>query len=891
MNSLEFDTRLEGLSQKLWQNKLIWELHKRIASYLRSNDVGIDLLAEPKLYPNNMNPEGIKWITYAFSTNAVRLTDLDDDDKVRYKKLADSCLEKVTAIIDGKDAQWAEMLRLTFNNFNDGNILCGDGKIVFINWAIEDNRDKNVATELPSDPKPKQDEASAPGFLSGDKRENSGDEQSHIAKEEVVAQDEVDAQDEASAVVPDDLDNNQLHSEPIISPTTLEHEPISSTPPISDARDDKPLKEEAPKIEEVDDADEVEEESAPHIGATEKTGKKRFPWWLLILLLLLAGIISYLFGCFSPKSIPIVPGIPIAGDSVKIGLDNDSLSNIALNRLNILVKDKKVDLQEVMKTISSEFSEPDVKVIFFDTTIYRIQVQVNESKRSELKNQLKQKLSAYNVLVFDEAVYNQKLIPNDPAVSKSDEGWYLEAIGAPAAWNITQGNPDITIAILDCGFDANQEDLATKIGDTYNTVTRNASLTGNAGTMDHGTHVAGTAAAIADNGKGISGIAAKSNLLLVRVSDQNGQMMTSSIVDGVVYAIQHGADVINMSLGKYFDPRVALMPEAIQESLISTYLKDEEYFWNNIFEYADQNGVTVVLAAGNQNVVIGLDPMQRSQRVINVSSVSPNIEKSSFSNYGRRSTISAPGERIFSTLPQNHYNYMDGTSMAAPIVTGAVALFKSIKPTITTDEIIHLIQSTGRPINSPLYIGPLLQLDKALEALKSGNIPSDNLPISGNCDDITRQIDSLQHLIDQLKGLCGSNPPVSGDTMKIPPVIDNTDFMIGMYKSTTELRNTADGSKIDLYFEFFQNNYGELTLVDQEGNKYKARLKLTVVNNSIEIDQLEDAYCPQNGDYFSQYNFHFEADQYGKAYCRGQNKTNASNVPEFFLIKINRNYI
>jgi hypothetical protein len=122
-------------------------------------------------------------------------------------------------------------------------------------------------------------------------------------------------------------------------------------------------------------------------------------------------------------------------------------------------------------------------------------------------------------------------------------------------------------------------------------------------------------------------------------------------------------------------------------------------------------------------VLAGIEAMQRPELFVTVSAVDKSnrsLGKAEFSNYGPYATISAPGVGIYSSVGKNDYQIMDGTSMAAPIVTGAIALMKSLNDSLTTKQIICILQSTGLPTQG--NIGKLIQLDKALEKVKSGEI-------------------------------------------------------------------------------------------------------------------------------------------------------------------------
>ena len=203
-----------------------------------------------------------------------------------------------------------------------------------------------------------------------------------------------------------------------------------------------------------------------------------------------------------------------------------------------------------------------------------------------------------------------------------------------------------------------------------------------------------------------------------------------------------------------FSDKPGALPIGIQNRLISSNFKEEERLWKEVFRIAEEHNAIIVLAAGNENIMAGIDPMQRPSQAITVSAIDKKgnlFSKSSFSNYGTYSTISAPGVQIYSTYGNDSYAYLDGTSMAAPIVTGAVALLKSKDKKLSSETIKNILVSTGIPVRG--NIGNMIQLGKALNALSSGQFSSGNC---NNCDKIALEIDSLQKEIDKLKGKCPS---------------------------------------------------------------------------------------------------------------------------------------
>ena len=115
---------------------------------------------------------------------------------------------------------------------------------------------------------------------------------------------------------------------------------------------------------------------------------------------------------------------------------------------------------------------------------------------------------------------------------------------------------------------------------------------------------------------------------------------------------------------------------------------------------ADEKKVTIVTAAGNQNIIAEMDPMKRSDKIITVSALNDKDEKAFFSNYRyslseNGSALSAPGTFIYSCFPGSKYQVLDGTSMASPIVAGAIGLVKTLKPNITNKQLFKLLRDTA----------------------------------------------------------------------------------------------------------------------------------------------------------------------------------------------------
>lgn len=259
--------------------------------------------------------------------------------------------------------------------------------------------------------------------------------------------------------------------------------------------------------------------------------------------------------------------------------------------------------------------------------------------------------------------------PDDPYFSQE---WGLTKVDAPGAWGITTGNANISIAILDTGIDVSHPDLATK-------VLSNIDFTGSTTVNDiygHGTHVAGIAAASTNNGIGVAGLGYNSTLINVKVLGDNGYGYYSWIAQGIIWAADNGAKVINLSLGG--------------SSASSTLEAAVNYAWSR--------GAVIVAAAGNNGSSSPFYPAYYA-KVIAVAATDSSDSLASWSDRGDWVDVAAPGVSIYSTLINNGYGYKSGTSMASPHVAGLAALVFTVVADsngdgLLNDEVRSRIQAT-----------------------------------------------------------------------------------------------------------------------------------------------------------------------------------------------------
>lgn len=286
--------------------------------------------------------------------------------------------------------------------------------------------------------------------------------------------------------------------------------------------------------------------------------------------------------------------------------------------------------------------------------------------------------------------------PNDPnfanrqwglANTGQTIGGQIGTVGADShaknSWPITTGTT-IKVAVLDTGIDASHPDLSSKL-DLQKDFTTSGSVDDLYG---HGTHVAGIIAATTNNGIGVAGICPECRLLNGKVLDNSGSGAYSWIANGITWATDNGAKVINLSLGG--------------SSSSSTLQNAVNYAWTH--------GAVVVAAAGNNASSSKIYPAAYPN-VISVASTNNRDKKSSFSNYGSWVTVAAPGEYIYSTLPTHSfklettsgdnlsYGFLSGTSMATPMTAGVAALVWSSPFGTNNGTVVNRLKETADTIS------------------------------------------------------------------------------------------------------------------------------------------------------------------------------------------------
>ncbi|WP_299744511.1 Ig-like domain-containing protein [uncultured Rossellomorea sp.] len=256
-------------------------------------------------------------------------------------------------------------------------------------------------------------------------------------------------------------------------------------------------------------------------------------------------------------------------------------------------------------------------------------------------------------------------VPNDSYYSLQ---WHHQNIESERTWDRTKGSSDVVVAVIDNGVDVDHPEFAGRIVAPYDTVYNTTTMTKG----DHGTHVAGIIGSSMDNWMGLAGVAPETSIMPIDAFFNEESAYSSDVIEGIYYAVNNGADIINMSLGNYYYSNV----------------------YNDAIQYAYDNGVVVIAAAGNDNTSASHYPSSYPN-VISVASTTEYDTKSGFSNYGYDIDIAAPGSSILSTLPDSEYGWMDGTSMASPVVAGVAALILANEPDLTNDQVADRLYTSA----------------------------------------------------------------------------------------------------------------------------------------------------------------------------------------------------
>lgn len=315
-------------------------------------------------------------------------------------------------------------------------------------------------------------------------------------------------------------------------------------------------------------------------------------------------------------------------------------------------------------------------------------------------------------------------MPGDPYRRQQ---WALDRTAFEASWSRAAG-PATTVAVIDTGVDASHEELKGSVLSGWDAISGQEGATSD--DHGHGTHVAGIIAAQAGNRRGGAGAAPGVRVLPVRVLDAEGNGWLSDVLEGIVWAVDHGADVVNLSLGGTTNP------ESFRPAI----------------RYAIERGVVVVAAAGNE--ALEGNPVSypaADPDVVAVAAVRPDGARASFSSHGSYVDLAAPGYDIFAPCPQRAstcaesrdagwtapagYGRLSGTSMAAPFVSAAAALVLRARPELSAEEVRRALEGgaedLGSPGRDPEFGAGLVDPVAALRWLEADRSRAPSSPVPG----------------------------------------------------------------------------------------------------------------------------------------------------------------
>ncbi len=388
--------------------------------------------------------------------------------------------------------------------------------------------------------------------------------------------------------------------------------------------------------------------------------------------------------------------------------------------------------------------------------------------------------------------------PNDTDAINTSRNWHLTMINAFQAWDLNKGDTNVVIGITDTGWDPSHIDLLGNCKKNYADPINGADDDGDGYidnfigwdmgdndndatyTSNHGSHVAGLAAAVTDNVAGVASIGFNSKFLPIKISDNTGAL--TKAYQGVVYAADHGCFIINCSWGSY----------------------TPGYFQRDVINYAiNDKGCLVIGACGNDNDEVIFYPAAYDG-VLTVAASEQNDFKKNNSNYGYYVDITAPGEFMWSTIPGG-YGYNGGTSMAAPVVAGAAALVKAQFPSYTNQQVAAQLEATAFNFypNNPSYIDKLgsgrLDVFEALSNTSTQFIELIQKTITDQNDQIFEGGDTLNVVGDFMNYL----DPLNGLTATLAspsPYVNIFDASTNLPNLNTlqSAQNNADAFKVEI---------------------------------------------------------------------------------------------
>lgn len=612
----------------------------------------------------------------------------------------------------------------------------------------------------------------------------------------------------------------------------------------------------------------------------EPSHRRRWKGVLGILaVVLLLGVLGWLLYLWlAPALVPDDPGFQPADPEQYGKYEGDPLEReIVLGQLLVVLAEGE-KTREVLDQYAPEWRQKGVRVVGYRPEMGLVQVEIDgdlEEAREYLRDF--SEVEDATVVRVDQV---EQYDPSDAGLNKdqpSKKDWGYHATNAFQAWEMTRGDEEVLVAVIDSDFAPDHPELSEPRISGYDLASGKWEVGPTPDGPAHGTHVAGTATGAIDNEAGVAGVCPGCSALLIEAGGGVGRFSQTDVIEAMEMALEEGADVINLSLG-------LSVPSGVDPEEVKQATRANERIARRILARMEKEGVVVVTAAGNDGMIASVDPRNRVDESVVVAAVNPELAPTSFTNHGDTVDLGAPGLGIYSAVTDG-YGFKPGTSMAAPFVTGAVGLIRSVNPELSPQAIRDLLVETARAANEDpdRPIGPVLDLAAAVE--KAQRMPESPSPGAGcDCEELERRVDELERRLDELEEPDDSEP--SDDRMVIPDDPDDLEFAAGIWRASEGLVRTRDEEPIELEFDIRASGNGSITF-DEPGGTCTGSLNVELDGESLTMVQSEPANCPHTPNRgYSRHRFTCEAQADGLALCQGQQLANPDReLLRFFMEK------
>jgi thermitase len=427
---------------------------------------------------------------------------------------------------------------------------------------------------------------------------------------------------------------------------------------------------------------------------------QRAPFWLLLLFGLL-GLAYYLRNEI-PRPKPPQQEAVSATDPIALDRDGELLvelkNGVPLDELQAWCAARGATVQQAFTPADGDATELDDYYLVDISDATDWETFAAELQKTSLLDYLEpnEVINVAPLPAENPPTMDRRFRINDPGV---EQQWAMEALDMDRFYQeLSKRKPrrKATIAILDTGVDAAHEDLKGNF--------RSLDKQFDTDPQGHGTHCAGIAGAVTNNGLGVASMALTGDFVhitSVKVLNASGMGTQKSIIDGILYAADAKVDVISMSLGGPSN-------------------QSRQRAYNQAVAYANKKGVIVVAAAGNSNRKAKDYSPANAKGIIAVSAIGEDLLRAPFSNRCEEidMALAAPGVAVYSTKPNNNYRAHSGTSMACPFVAGLAGILRSLDPEMDTETFYRLVNETGKEIPDGRRTGRLIQPAAALAAVQ-----------------------------------------------------------------------------------------------------------------------------------------------------------------------------